>query len=362
MRHRSFAKRLGSLLLGLLLALPLSAQDRELDAARRLLQRGQFERARAACRELVEAHPESGDAWFLLASAHHGLGQYGEAARVGERAAEFPELRPTALYNVACARALAGDLDDARRVLREARQAGFLDFDLMATDPDLESIRAEIELPTARTFDRIRGRNGVEFEYLVEEPTGGEAHASQQASPEILISFSPGGGGPLATSWAIEELWRGAPARGGWVVVHVVAPERGWMNHPAHHALDDLLKDLAKRFDVPRDAFHAFGFAGGARAATTFARMSSYHFRDLTVASILAWSGWDSAGLRRFGDTPVRMILGEHDPGGLMQAEWVRREHERGNIRLHVEPDATRTLEGLRGQRLFELVRAGLED
>jgi len=57
---------------------------------------------------------------------------------------EYLELRPNdphMLYNMACARALIGERDNAASTLRRAVEAGFVAFGHMRNDPDLESIR-----------------------------------------------------------------------------------------------------------------------------------------------------------------------------------------------------------------------------
>ena len=71
--------------------------------------------------------PVNGWAWYQLAYANHSLGEYGGAIAANQRAAEFPGYRPKALYNLACAQSLAGEVEAAAGSLSEARAAGFLD-------------------------------------------------------------------------------------------------------------------------------------------------------------------------------------------------------------------------------------------
>jgi dienelactone hydrolase len=68
--------------------------------------------------------------------------RYRHAALVLEVAAQIRPGAPGVLYNLACAQALAGRRDKALDALRAAVDAGFADRRLLATDPDLESLRA----------------------------------------------------------------------------------------------------------------------------------------------------------------------------------------------------------------------------
>ena len=94
--------------------------------------------------------------------ANHALGHLSDVARLAgdtERYDAFvrgveevlrrnhllPHDSGTMLYNIACHRALTGDLDEARRLLRGAfaRRGDLLGF--ARQDPDLESLRADLD-------------------------------------------------------------------------------------------------------------------------------------------------------------------------------------------------------------------------
>lgn len=304
----------------LALALPLASQDPapSPEKAQRLFDRGKWAQAAEAYEAIVSEEPTNGQAWFQLAFARHSLGEYREAAEANERAAEFAQYRPTSLYNLACARSLLGDQEEAGAALDLAIEAGFLDFDLMQTDADLEALRKvrELPLPRTRAYEEVRGRNGVVVPYALQLPSGYDPEREYPA----LVAFSPGGGGPLATSWALDELWGDAVADSGWIVVHPVAPENGWINHPSHHALNDLLKHVEREHEIQGGKFHVFGFGTGCRPATTFSQMSKSYFQSLTVVAGTAWSRWDDGDLSDFKRMPVRQFVGADDVAALAQA------------------------------------------
>ena len=52
------------------------------------------------------------------------------------------------LYDLACARSRAGDLDESEKYLRQAIESGYRMFGHMETDPDLRNLRMEGQLPS----------------------------------------------------------------------------------------------------------------------------------------------------------------------------------------------------------------------
>jgi len=79
--------------------------------------------------------------WFYIPRELIEAGQYGRAAISLEVAARIQPERPALWYNLACARARANERSSALDALARAVDLGFADVDLLATDPDLESIR-----------------------------------------------------------------------------------------------------------------------------------------------------------------------------------------------------------------------------
>ena len=141
-------------------------------------------------------------------------------------------------------------------------------------------------------------------------------------------------------------------------MVHPVAPERGWINHPAHHALNDLMKRVRKEHSIEGKKFHLFGFGGGCAPATTFARMSSSYFQSLTVVSSREWADWDDSGLRRFRSFPVQQIVGAEDAYGRAEAERVAAVFAERGVEgsLTVIPGEGVLVPSLRGTELLDAI------
>jgi tetratricopeptide (TPR) repeat protein len=300
-----------TLLVLLLGGLALAASPDDYTKATALMQSGKSEEAAKMLEAIVAQDPADGLAWYGLGLARHQLGDLDGAIEADRKAAEFTAMRSDALYNLACAYGLKGELDPASDALDRAIAAGFLDYDLMKTDSDIEIIRKanRIEYPPEHEYETIKARNGVEFGYKIVLPNDYDTGKTYPA----LASFAPGGGGTTSCDWALTNLWGESTAEAGWIAVHLLAPERGWMTHPSHHALEELLEDIRKEHKIEDDQFHLVGFGNGARPATTYSGMSGRFFQSLTTVGNRAVARWDDDELERFTQKRVFFIVGGED-------------------------------------------------
>ncbi len=92
---------------------------------------------------LVARTPRDGRALYDVGRDLLRWGDYDRAARAFVAAAEAGVREGTALYNAACARALAGRKDEAFDLLRRALDAGFDDPDHLRDDDDLDGLRSD---------------------------------------------------------------------------------------------------------------------------------------------------------------------------------------------------------------------------
>ena len=99
--------------------------------------------------ETVRQHPRMGQAWFNLGLARLSLGDPQEAAMAFEKAAALGYKRAASLYNVACSKAQAGEIDEAFAWLDKAMSAGFDQMWLFQNDDDLDPLRQD---PRFRRF------------------------------------------------------------------------------------------------------------------------------------------------------------------------------------------------------------------
>lgn len=336
--------------------LPIDVEG-DLKAAQRHLDHGKWEKAAVILERITEKEPGEGLAWFGLAYCRHQQKQYGAACEAGARAAEFPEFEAGSLYNMACSYSLLGRIPDATQALNSALDAGYFDYDNMAVDTDIAALREAkaLTFPSQRHYTEFEFRNGVECAFEVILP-----HDHNAAEPcEAIVCFPPGQGRKRSADWFTAEVLGEEARAAGKIIVVLAAPERGWQNHPAHHALEGLLKQIRKEHKID-GKFHAVGFAEGARSAGTYSRMSAKYFQSLTTLSSRAWASWDNPGKSFRGGMPVHLIVGDQDAVALEQArvtdEAIRAK--KGNCRLTIVPESNRCLLSLRGAALMEVLAA----
>ncbi len=125
------------------------AKDPAMAEAKDLLGEEKYGEAAARFEAIAAAHPENGKAVLMQGYALHAAGRLDEALAVHERAAKFPDIRATALYNAACVYALQGQTDKAFATLDESIKAGFWMADHMKKDDDLKSLRADARFDSA---------------------------------------------------------------------------------------------------------------------------------------------------------------------------------------------------------------------
>ena len=121
----------------------LDAQGRAMQQAQILEEGKDLQGAEEAWRAILAKDPKNAFAWYRLGFALHGMGKLDAAADAAIKAAESPEMRGRALFNVACARAVQGRKAEALEALRGAVDAGFKESWWLKNEPDLASIRSE---------------------------------------------------------------------------------------------------------------------------------------------------------------------------------------------------------------------------
>lgn len=321
------------------------------DAARKLLDRRRFAEAIEAYEQIAESHPEDAVAWFDLAQAHHIAGDYANAHEIAARGASFPEIRGPSLYNMACASALLGQVDAAADELAQALAAGFVDYDLIASDADLSALReaGRLPLPPEREYETLR-HGGVKIPYVVLLP---EDHDPKRSYPAAVV-FAPGGMGVHSTDFTLDTLWADAEARAGWILVCAAQPSNGWINHPSHHALNALMKEVRATHGVERNRFHFIGLGSGARPASIYAGMSRSYVLDLTVVDNLPFASWGDDEVRELAEDslPVAMLVSTrwHEEGRRLRDLL----HEAdGEVRLELDQEETPLLTRLSARTLL---------
>ena len=114
-----------------------------LAAIDRLIEANEIDEAIVACERYVERNPSHGGAWMRLASLRYQSRAFETAIPAYSHAYALGVHPEVAAYNAACCHSLLGDREESIEWLELALAAGFDDFQLLATDSDLDAVRGE---------------------------------------------------------------------------------------------------------------------------------------------------------------------------------------------------------------------------
>ncbi|KAA3609526.1 MAG: tetratricopeptide repeat protein [Planctomycetota bacterium] len=132
--------------------LPASSQGRSEPApdpnqlraqANRLFQAQDFQAAEPLYHRLCKLNAQDGQAWFRLGFCAIRTGHYPLSAKAFHTCLQLGVAPGPSTYNLACAYSLMGDHERGLEYLAQAVEAGFQDWNLARTDPDVEAIRKD---------------------------------------------------------------------------------------------------------------------------------------------------------------------------------------------------------------------------
>jgi tetratricopeptide (TPR) repeat protein len=136
--------KLISLVVFLAFSVSLYSQNNNsrLEEANKLLKEKKYEEAVTAYNDILKTDEDNTMAWYNLASAEYNLKNYDNAITAYQNAMKNLA-GPIVRYNIACAYALNGNKEMALKYLQEASDKGFGQYQVMASDNDLKSIKDE---------------------------------------------------------------------------------------------------------------------------------------------------------------------------------------------------------------------------
>ena len=92
---------------------------------------------------LVRRDPVYVDALQMLGDHYTQRGRFTDGLSVDEKLAQLEPENPVVFYNLACSYSLIEEYDRAIQALEKAFALGYQDFNWLAKDPDLKSLRAQ---------------------------------------------------------------------------------------------------------------------------------------------------------------------------------------------------------------------------
>ncbi|RMF80548.1 MAG: tetratricopeptide repeat protein [Planctomycetota bacterium] len=189
-------------------------------------QQQNWEKAAEAYEAITKASPRNAAAWFRLGYALHMMGKLDRAIVAHRKAAEFPQIRATALYNLGCAYALKKMPDEAFDALEQAVAAGMNSAEQLRSDSDLASLRSDPRFE--RLIERIGGSVATggsaggprrDFDFWV-----GEWDVYNPQGAKVGVNRISRG----ANGYIILEEWRSANGGVGKSMNYFDPSERKW--------------------------------------------------------------------------------------------------------------------------------------
>ncbi len=173
--------------------------------------------------------------------------------------------------------------------------------------------------PGPDTYIVFKARNGVEIPYRLILP---DSFNPTKTYPAV-VAFSNMTHDPELGDDLIDRM-RGEGAFKDYLLVVPLAPksgQHGWMNHPAHHALEDLLDEIKEEYKVLGGQFSNLGYRDGTIPALTWMHMSFRYFNSLVLASCYTLDDREMADAKKISGWKKKVVLitGAEDPSGLKQ-------------------------------------------
>lgn len=325
-----FLKRItAAALCALALALGAAAAMAQPDPAviDSLLSVGRNAEARKMAEEAVKAYPDAEMAWFLLARARHADGDLAGAIEAGKKAVQYPGVRASAWYNLACAYALTGRNELAFDALHQAKMAGFGNRELMKSDPDLASLRGDprFVLPAKRRYDilDVDDARGLPYSVLVPHDF--------DPSRTYPVLVGPGNASPDTDDQG-SLYWGEDAVQRGWIVVE----------SPSYIADDPvdktrrLLDYIDSTYHVEGGKFHLAGF--DAAGIGVFVAAMAMPERVATVTGMPGYPPTDKDDdLKKLEGVTVNLIAGGEDEQWLIEERLAYRKLRDLGVEAYLE-------------------------
>ena len=345
-------------LLGLCCVSPLVAQtegDGDLVArVQQLWQSKQWAQALEICRKWTTDQPQNGEACFYLACSLHGVGQLEEAIKMDLKAADYPQFKADALFNLACGYALTGRKDDALAALQSAKDAGYRKGDTARSDPDLESIRDDPRFAFAivHKFRELPISDRTKLRYAVVLPTGFE----EGKTYPVLVAMPPGSQSEEAVDSAMSLFWGRQASQRGWVVVSPAVPAGSWHSRSGTGIAARFLDSIASRFNPEGGKFHLAGCSAGGRSAFRLAVDAPERFQSLSVIPGQPYGQAEFEKLDRLKGIQVSMFVGAEDKTWVKGGTRVKKRLDELGIdcSLTIVPDEGHVIQSMTGHGFMQ--------
>jgi hypothetical protein len=173
-----------------------------------------------------------------------------------------------------------------------------------------------------------------------------------------MIAFPSGNFGKASADWMINSLLN-YKSNKDWIITVVTAPKKGLINHPAHHALNDLMKHVRNKYSIKNNKFHFLGYQSGGQPAITYSQMSQSYVLGITTIGNYSWDNWKEERLKEFNNMTVQLLVGENDTAGveINQKAYKLLKSNNEMISLKVFDEESARIKSLEQGALFNYLR-----
>lgn len=278
--------------------------------------------------------------------------EYAKAADACREVIQLLPKRPDGYYNLACAMARLGKLQEALDNLAKAVERGYEDFDHLAADEDLQALRddaksaaaikdlvakAEAKIDEAALkFDEMPG-----VKTLARAPEGGLRYrlrmspdAAKDKPDKLIVWLHPSGG--LANN-AVEPMTKMFLKHGYALVVFTKKNLMGWSDTDARMLVEKTLPDLATIEGLDAAKPILLGFSAGGQMALMLYADDPARYGGLIVDAaypvIPTAQGYKAMELPNklvIADVPILAVVGLADGGSKVwqkvEPKWLEKK------------------------------------
>ena len=281
----------------------------------KMMDNNQFEKAAHKLHSLVKKYPKDADAHYQLGLSLLRMHKYEDAIEVYRATIDLSDSYSRyAIFDIGLAYAGLEQSDKALKNINHAIHAGYTNFDRFKNEPLLKKLKDHkaFDFSPEQQYDEFTAHNKIVVPYKTILPSRYDKNKTYKG----MVAFPPGDYGTASADWMIDKLFNNHD-NDEWIITVVLAPKKGLINHPAHHALNDLMNHQTGIYRIADNKFHFLGYHNGGSPAATYSQMSSDYVNGLTTIGNYYWENWKDDSLKNFSAKPTHLFLGEKDTVGI---------------------------------------------
>jgi len=278
--------------------------------------------------------------------------EYEKAADLCRTTIELAPKRPDGYYNLACAMARLGKLQEALDNVTKSIERGYDEYDHMEADDDLKALRDDEKLSEAFKALMAKGKADIEKTVLkyeempgvktvVRQPKGGlwyrlrmSPDATKDKPNKLIIWLHPSGG--LANT-LVEPMSQMFLKHGYALAVFIKKNAGGWSTDDANMLMNKTLPDMAAIDGLDASKPILMGFSAGGQMALMLYCDSPGKFGGLIVDAaypvIPTPQGYEAMKLPdkpEIADVPILAVVGLADGGSKVwqkvEPKWLEKK------------------------------------